>query len=96
MTVTASTCPTTNISVYSPSIAGPLPPAAFWNELIFALRALKYVSKHRNPRIDAIADQLSSSNYDIIALQEIWVFADYEKVQQRISSRLPYSKFFYR
>ncbi|KAF8078987.1 inositol phosphophingolipids phospholipase C [Lyophyllum atratum] len=56
---------------------------------------LKYVAKNRNQRIEAIAEELSHSNYDIIALQELWVFADYEKVQQRVATRLPHSKFFY-
>ncbi|KAG6830901.1 hypothetical protein H0H92_014052 [Tricholoma furcatifolium] len=56
---------------------------------------LKYVAKNRKERIDAIANQLSQSNYDVIALQELWVYADYEKVQERLSSILPHSKFFY-
>ncbi|KAF5385348.1 hypothetical protein D9615_001203 [Tricholomella constricta] len=56
---------------------------------------LKYVAKNRSERIEAIANELEHSNYDIVALQEIWVFADYEKVQERVSSRLPHSKFFY-
>ncbi|KAG5647691.1 hypothetical protein DXG03_008414 [Asterophora parasitica] len=56
---------------------------------------LKFVAKNRNERIEGIANELERFNHDIIALQEIWVFADYEKIQQRLSSRLPHSKFFY-
>ncbi|KAF8971679.1 inositol phosphophingolipids phospholipase C [Flammula alnicola] len=56
---------------------------------------LKYVSKSLNERIEAIANELGNSSYDIIALQEIWVFAHYERVQQRVAARLPHSKFFY-
>ncbi|KAG6837312.1 hypothetical protein H0H93_011407 [Arthromyces matolae] len=56
---------------------------------------LKFVAKNRIQRIDAIASQLSQSSYDIVALQELWVFSDYEKIQQRVSSLLPHSKFFY-
>ncbi|TCD68106.1 phospholipase C type enzyme [Steccherinum ochraceum] len=56
---------------------------------------LKYVAKHRKQRIAAIADALAASDYDIIALQELWVFADYEHVRASVASRLPYSKFFY-
>ncbi|KAG6842447.1 hypothetical protein C0991_007577 [Blastosporella zonata] len=56
---------------------------------------LKYVAKNRKERVEAIAHELSQSNYDIVALQELWVFADYEKVQQRVSTILPHSKFFY-
>ncbi|KAG5636599.1 hypothetical protein H0H81_007539 [Sphagnurus paluster] len=56
---------------------------------------LKYVAKHRDERIEGIAQELQNFDHDIVALQEIWVFADYEKVQQRVSARLPHSKFFY-
>ncbi|RDB28752.1 Inositol phosphosphingolipids phospholipase C [Hypsizygus marmoreus] len=63
--------------------------------LSFNCWGLKYVSKHRSQRIEGIANELANSSYDIIALQEIWVYADYENVQQRISKQLPYSKFFY-
>ncbi|KAG6919027.1 hypothetical protein DXG01_009737 [Tephrocybe rancida] len=45
---------------------------------------LKLVAKNRKERIEAIAHELSQSNYDIVALQELWVFADYEKIQQRV------------
>jgi sphingomyelin phosphodiesterase 2 len=56
---------------------------------------LKFVSKDRNERIAAIASVLAKSHYDIVALQELWVFADYEHVRTSVSSRLPYAKFFY-
>ncbi|KAG6873858.1 hypothetical protein C0995_010470 [Termitomyces sp. Mi166 len=56
---------------------------------------LKYVSKNRKQRVEAIANQLSQSSYDIVALQELWVFSDYEKVQEHVSPVLPHSKFFY-
>ncbi|KAH8099300.1 Endonuclease/exonuclease/phosphatase [Cristinia sonorae] len=56
---------------------------------------LKYVAKHRTQRIAAIASALAKSDYDIVALQELWVFADYEHVRASVASRLPYSKFFY-
>ncbi|KAJ2932822.1 hypothetical protein H1R20_g4272, partial [Candolleomyces eurysporus] len=56
---------------------------------------LKFVSKNREERIEAIAHELSQGDHDIIALQEIWVYADYQKVQERLAKRLPNSKFFY-
>ncbi|KDR85687.1 hypothetical protein GALMADRAFT_234701 [Galerina marginata CBS 339.88] len=56
---------------------------------------LKYIAKSLNVRIGAIANELANSDYDIIALQEIWVFAHYEQIQRRVASRLPHSKFFY-
>jgi len=60
------------------------------------IRGLKFIAKNLDERIEAIAHYLASANYDIIALQEIWVFAHYERIRQRVSSRLPHSKFFYR
>ncbi|KAH9996043.1 Endonuclease/exonuclease/phosphatase [Russula vinacea] len=57
---------------------------------------LKYVSRHRSERIQAITRYLENSQFDIIALQELWVYADYNIVRSRLSKRLPFSKFFYR
>ncbi|KAJ7597391.1 inositol phosphophingolipids phospholipase C [Mycena floridula] len=56
---------------------------------------LKYVSKNRAPRIQGIATELARLTHDIVALQEIWVLADYEHIRASISSKLPHSKFFY-
>ncbi|KAJ7040347.1 inositol phosphophingolipids phospholipase C [Mycena alexandri] len=56
---------------------------------------LKYVAKNRTERINAIAAELAKLEHDIIALQEIWVFSDYEHVRDSVVKRLPYSKFFY-
>ncbi|KAJ7193353.1 inositol phosphophingolipids phospholipase C [Mycena pura] len=56
---------------------------------------LKYVAKNRTERVAAIANELAKFEHDIIALQEIWVFADYEHVRDSVLKRLPYSKFFY-
>ncbi|KAI0361030.1 DNase I-like protein [Trametes cingulata] len=57
---------------------------------------LKYVSKHRKERVAAIADALAASDHDVITLQELWVFSDFEYVRAAVSKRLPYAKFFYR
>ncbi|KAG0702729.1 Endonuclease/exonuclease/phosphatase [Suillus ampliporus] len=56
---------------------------------------LKYVSKDRHERVAAIASALARSDYDIIALQEIWVEADYNQIRQNVVSRLPYTKLFH-
>ncbi|KAH9942949.1 Endonuclease/exonuclease/phosphatase [Amylocystis lapponica] len=56
---------------------------------------LKYVSKYRAERLAAIADALAASDYDIITLQEVWVFADYELIRAAVSKQLLYAKFFY-
>ncbi|TDL28073.1 DNase I-like protein [Rickenella mellea] len=55
---------------------------------------LKYVSKNRRKRIQAITNELARAAYDIVALQELWVFADYELVRNSVP-QLSYSKFFY-
>ena len=61
-----------------------------------SFRGLKYIAKNLDDRIEGIAHQLANGSHDIVALQEIWVFAHYERIQQRVSTRLPHSKFFYR
>ncbi|KIN93858.1 hypothetical protein M404DRAFT_997447 [Pisolithus tinctorius Marx 270] len=55
---------------------------------------LKYVSKDRRERIAAIADAFSNSDHDIVALQELWVEEDYNKIRSAVSHRLPYAKRF--
>ncbi|TFY78793.1 hypothetical protein EWM64_g5217, partial [Hericium alpestre] len=64
---------------------------------VFSLNCwgLKYVSKDRKGRISAIAGFLARADYDIVALQELWVYADYELVRASVAKRLPYAKFFY-
>ena len=54
------------------------------------------MSKSRQERVVAITQFLVESDYDVIALQELWVFADYEHVRAALAKRLPHSKFFYR
>ncbi|KAL5495133.1 ISC1 [Sanghuangporus weigelae] len=56
---------------------------------------LKYVAKDRKERIRAIASSLAQSDYDIVALQELWVFSDYEYIRTSVDKRLPHAKFFY-
>ncbi|KDQ15739.1 hypothetical protein BOTBODRAFT_54609 [Botryobasidium botryosum FD-172 SS1] len=63
--------------------------------LSFNCWGLKYVSKFRAERLRGIADQLASSDYDVIGLQELWVNADYELIRLKLSKRLPYAKYFY-
>ena len=65
---------------------------------VFSLNCwgLKFVSKDRRERVDAIAAALGNAEYDVICLQEIWVFADYERVRDAAAARLPHSKFYYR
>ncbi|KAJ3750843.1 inositol phosphophingolipids phospholipase C [Lentinula detonsa] len=57
---------------------------------------LKFVSKNRRERVVAIADELShTEEYDIVTLQELWVYTDFEYVRESVAKYLPYAKFFY-
>jgi len=53
------------------------------------------VSKYRKERIAAIAQALSDSSYDIVALQELWVYSDYELIKAKVVNKLPHAKFFH-
>jgi len=63
--------------------------------LSFNCWGLKYVAKHRVQRIRAIAVALEKAQYDIVGLQELWVFADYEHIRSKLLKAMPYSKFFH-
>lgn len=58
-------------------------------------RGLAFISKDRPARISAIADHLSTTDHDIVCLQEIWIYKDYEHVRDVVSQNLPYSRFFH-
>jgi len=53
------------------------------------------VSKHREDRIAAIAQALSDSSYDVVGLQELWMYSDYELVKAKVAQKLPYAKYFH-
>lgn len=38
---------------------------------------------------------LSTSDYDIVCLQELWVHADFQLIRHQASKTLPYAKFFF-
>lgn len=71
---------------------------------------LKYISKERPPRIAAIIDHIvavcegrdtvdgdhSRRPYDVVCLQECWIFADYEQIREGTRHILPESRFFKR
>ncbi len=61
-----------------------------------APRGLKFVAKNRIERVAAIAKYLANAPYDVVTLQELWVYADYEHVRDSIQAKLPHAKFFYR
>ncbi|WVN85784.1 uncharacterized protein L203_100935 [Cryptococcus depauperatus CBS 7841] len=63
--------------------------------LSFNVWGLAFISKDRKDRIRAIAEHLASSSYDIVCLQELWVYKDYEIVREEVQSNLPFSRFFH-
>lgn len=55
---------------------------------------LKYISKGRRARIGRLARDLPKSNCDIIALQELFVGSDFEKIQEFMQRSHPHSVWF--
>lgn len=60
---------------------------------------LKFVSKLRKERLQAIGDKLATStssdeDYDIVALQEVWCAEDWEYISNVCSERYPYRRIF--
>ncbi|KAI7877007.1 DNase I-like protein [Lichtheimia hyalospora FSU 10163] len=56
---------------------------------------LNIVSKKRRFRLCAIADAISNTDYDIVALQELWMPEDFEYLKQQTQSMLPYANLYY-
>ncbi|AOA64599.1 Inositol phosphosphingolipid phospholipase C [Komagataella phaffii CBS 7435] len=66
--------------------------------LTFNTWGLKYVSKHRQERLRAIADELADDtkhDYDIVALQEVWCDEDWEYLTTKCNKKYPHSRRFY-
>jgi len=57
-------------------------------------RGLKFVSKDRQDRLTAIGRYLAdaSRGYDIVGLQEVWVYDDYLRIKELVQETLPYTK----
>jgi sphingomyelin phosphodiesterase 2 len=54
------------------------------------------VSKEREFRLHAIADYIASTNHDVVALQELWMWDDLEYLKSVAAHNYPNIKFFYR
>lgn len=55
---------------------------------------LKYIAKHREQRLSAIADHLALGEHDIVALQEVWVEKDWLEIDLRCKNVYPYRRNF--
>lgn len=53
------------------------------------------VSKDREARMKAIAEELASGKYDIVSLQEVWTVNDFNLIRDGVKSVLPYSHYFH-
>ncbi|KAK6465680.1 Isc1 phospholipase C [Scheffersomyces coipomensis] len=62
--------------------------------LTFNTWGLKFISKHRRQRIEAIAQKLCEEQYDIVALQEIWSEDDWKYFNQTCQTIYPYRRAF--
>jgi len=56
---------------------------------------MRIVSKHREDRIAVIAQALSDSSHDIVGLQELWMYSDYELVEAKVAPKPPHAKYFH-
>ncbi|KAI9237598.1 MAG: Endonuclease/exonuclease/phosphatase [Podila humilis] len=58
---------------------------------------LKFVSKEREDRLTAIGRYLAdtSRGYDIVGLQEVWVYDDFLRIRDLVRDTLPYAKHWY-
>ncbi|EMR09422.1 hypothetical protein PNEG_02365 [Pneumocystis murina B123] len=56
---------------------------------------LKYISNYRKERLDLISKRIASEDYDIVGLQEVWVYSDYENMRNNTKHKLPYGKFYF-
>jgi sphingomyelin phosphodiesterase 2 len=56
---------------------------------------MKWVSEFREVRLRALGEKLATCDYDLICLQELWVYDDYLYIQSKIRYLLPYSHFYF-
>jgi sphingomyelin phosphodiesterase 2 len=59
-------------------------------------RGIPGISKNRETRMNAIAEELALGKYDIVCLQEVWSEKDYLHIKRLAHRVLPYSHYFYR
>ncbi|KAI8984390.1 Endonuclease/exonuclease/phosphatase [Mycotypha africana] len=57
-------------------------------------RGLYIVAKQRQFRLEAIANNIAQKNYDIVALQEVWMLEDVEYIKEKTKNNLPFAHHF--
>ncbi|KAF8433841.1 Endonuclease/exonuclease/phosphatase [Terfezia claveryi] len=76
----------------------PTPPMPYTlNILSLNCWGLRFISHHRFDRLSEISRRIASASpsYDIVALQEFWVYSDYLHLRSVTSGVLPYGKFYH-
>lgn len=65
--------------------------------LTFNCWGLKFVSKQRKERLEAIAEKIAAeeAHYDVVALQEVWCHEDWEFIDRVCSPAFKYRRKFY-
>ncbi|KAJ3531482.1 hypothetical protein NM688_g7568 [Phlebia brevispora] len=58
-------------------------------------KAVQKKETKRTAKKAAVLLAVADSDYDVVALQELWVFEDYEHVRATLARKLPQPKFFY-
>ncbi|KAK4514462.1 uncharacterized protein ATC70_002058 [Mucor velutinosus] len=53
------------------------------------------VAKKRKLRLRAIANRVGQEQYDLVALQEVWMWEDFDYIKERARDVLPYTKYFH-
>lgn len=77
------------------NIALPLMPADRLEIVSLNCWGLAYISQHTTERINHIADVLQRSTCDIVCLQEVWQQRHWNILKSRLTSTLPYAKFYH-
>lgn len=88
--------PASAVSGVSSGTMGATQPLRPLRLLTFNTWGLKYIAAHRTTRLAALAAQLASGPevYDVVALQEVWVEADWAELERVCGARYPYRRVF--
>lgn len=54
------------------------------------------VAKQREFRLRAIGDRISHEDYDLVALQEVWMRKDFDYIKAKVGTKFPFAKYFQR
>ena len=64
--------------------------------LLYCSRGVPVVARDRRVRMEAIAEWLSSADYDFVFLEEVWLKSDYALIRDKTEKAYPFAHYFYR